>query len=278
MRMMNAETYQNVMDALRQAADERAERELGGASFVQESDLYECASVSDGKVYLLHGYKEHDVCSRIVIAAYGATATVANNKGIKTHPYFCNDIEREITKLASRKQREGYDSVRVYDTESHQAYALQEIAEREFFAMTPAGQKAEARKGEISHLQIVNDENESGSSDTGENRLRGTVVGGGWERDVFNNSCPRVHITINAHHLAIVDDTERGWILYDFDGAPDTNAAFQKCFGAVFGEDAEFEYDVLRDFVRMLERVGSERIADVYRGKQIMLSVEYSPN
>lgn len=278
MRLTNVQSYKHVMDALRRACDLRADRELGGASFVQESDLYECASVRGRKVYLLRGYEKcNDGASpSIVIAAYGSTVTVANDRGINTYPYPCADIVLEIATLVLRKQREGYEVVRAYESQTQSAYTLQEMSERDFCAITPAGHKAEAQKTGIPHPQIVNDESERASSDTRENPLIGTIVGGGWEHDAFQNPCARVHITINAHHLTIVDDTERGWILYDFDGEPDSNAAFQECFGAVFDEDAELEYDVLRDFVRTLERVGSERIEDVCGGKQISLSIEYS--
>lgn len=275
MQLMNAEMYQNVMDALRQACDARADRELVGASFVQESELYECASVNGGKVYLLRGYdKRVDETNRfIVIAAYGATTAVARGKGINTYPYPCTDIEREIAELVSRKQREGYGVVRAHGTQSHQTYALQEMSEREFFAITPAGKmRADTNKENI-QPQTINDNSGISSSKNGEKGLTGTILGGGWEHDTFNNPCARVHITINAHHLTMVDDTERGWTLHDLDDAPDTEAAFEKCFGAKFDEDVEFEYGVLRDFVITLERVGSERIAKVYGGKTISLAI-----
>ena len=105
------------------------------------------------------------------------------------------------------------------------------------------------------------------------NTLTGTITGGGWEHDAFQNPCARVHITLNAHHLVLVDDTERGWVLYDFDSAPNPEEEFKKFFGVEFGEDAEFDYAVLRDFVRTLERVGSERIAEVHGGKPISLLI-----
>ncbi len=106
------------------------------------------------------------------------------------------------------------------------------------------------------------------------NTLTGIITGGGWEHDAFRNSCARVHITVNAYHLALVDDVERGWTLHNFDGAPNPDKEFKKIFGAEFGEDAEFDYAVLRDFVRTLERVGSERIAEVFRGTAISLFIE----
>ena len=90
----------------------------------------------------------------------------------------------------------------------------------------------------------------------------------------FQNPCARVHITVNAHHLALVDDVERGWTLNDFNGAPNPDEEFKKFFGAEFGVDAEFDYAVLRDFVKTLERVGSERIAGVCGGRAIMLKID----
>lgn len=106
------------------------------------------------------------------------------------------------------------------------------------------------------------------------NTLTGIITGGGWEHDAFRNSCARVHITLNAHHLALVDDVERGWTLYDFDGAPNPDEEFKKFFGVEFGEDAEFDYAVLGGFVSTLEQVGSERIAEVCRGTTISLFIE----
>lgn len=254
MRTMNREIYFNVMNALRAMCDARAEREIPGAKFAMESELFECASDSGGKVYLLRAYeKREDKDNLILIAAYGATRNAAKQKGINTHPYPCTDIEREMASLESQKQREGYEVVRVIDTRLNQTYAMQEISERDFLAMTPAKQNEEPMK-----------------------TLTGIITGGGWEHDAFNNPCARVHITINAHHLAIVDDTERGWTLYDFDGAPNPEDEFKKAFGVEFGEDAEFDYAILCDFVSTLERVGSERIADTCRGNPISLQVSLS--
>ena len=261
MRTMNRETYFIVMNALRFACDTRAEREIPGAKFAMESELFECASVSGGKVYLLRGYEKRgeNKNNLILIAAYGATDNVARQKGINTHPYPSTDIEREMASLESQKLHEGYEVVRVIDTHSNQTYAMQEISERDFLAITPAKQQGE--------VQPVNDNQELMKT------LTGIITGGGWEHDAFRNPCARVHITLNAHHLALVDDTDRGWTLYDFDGVPNPEEEFKKVFGVEFGEDAEFDYAVLRDFVSTLERVGSERIAEVNRGKPISLLI-----
>lgn len=264
MRTMNRETYLNVMSALRAACDARAEREISEAQFVKESELLECTSVSGGKVYLLRTYelRGEDKNNLIMIAAYGATQNATQHKGINTHPHPSSDIEREMASLETQKQREGYEIVRVFDTNSNQTYAIQEISERDFLAITPAKQYGE--------VQTVNDNHEPMKT------LTGIITGGGWEHDAFRNSCARIHVTINAHHLAIIDDAERGWTLYDFDGVPNPEEEFKKVFGVEFDEDAEFDYAVLRDFVRTLEHVGSERIADVYGGKQIRLHIEHT--
>ncbi|MDL1894865.1 hypothetical protein FBQ82_01195 [Anaerolineae bacterium CFX7] len=264
MRTMNRETYFNVMNALRAACDARAEREISGAKFAMESELFECASVTGGKVYLLRAYGKHseDKNNQILIAAYGATNNTERQKGINTHPYLSNDIEHEMAALQSQKQREGYEIVRILDSQSDETYALQEISERDFFAITPAGQKG--------GIQTVEENQETVET------LTGIITGGGWEHDAFRNSCARVHITLNAHHLVLFDDTERGWALYDFDGAANPDEEFKKVFGVEFGEDAEFDYAVLSEFVRTLERVGSEFIADVYRGKPISLRISNS--
>ncbi len=262
MRTISRETYFNVMNALRAMCDARAEREIPCAQFVKESELFECASVSGGKVYLLRAYEKHieDENNLILIAAYGATRNAAQQKGINTHPYLSNDIEQEMVSLQSQKQGEGYEIVRILDSQSAETYALQEISERDFFAMTPTGQSG--------GVQTMADNQEPMET------LTGIITGGAWEHDAFRNSCARVHITVNAHHLALVDDVERGWTLYDFDGAPNPNEEFKKFFGVEFGEDAEFDYAVLRDFVRTLERVGSERIVEVYGGKTIDLEID----
>ncbi len=261
MRTMSRETYFNVMNALRATCDARAEREIPGAQFVKESELFECASVSGGKVYLLRAYEKRDEHkdNQILIAAYGATRNAAQQKGINTHPYHSNDIVHEMASLQSQKQGEGYEIVRIVEPQSDKTYAFQEISERDFSATTPAGQKG--------GIQSVEENQETMEP------LTGFITGGGWEHDAFQNPCVRVHITLNAHYLAIVDDTERGWTLYDFDGTPNPDEEFKKFFGVAFGEDAEFDYAVLRDFVRTLERVGSERIAEVHGGKPISLLI-----
>ncbi len=261
MRTMSRETYFNVMSALRAACDARAEREIIGAQFIKESELFECGSVSGGKVYLLRAYgtRSESTNNQIVIAAYGATRHAAQQKGINTHPYRSNDIEQEMASLQSQKQGEGYEIVRVIDTHSNHTYALQEISERDFLAITTAKQDG--------GVQPVNDNQEPMKT------LTSIITGGGWEHDAFRNPCARVHITLNAHHLALVDDTESGWTLYGFDGVPNPEEEFKKVFGAEFGEDAEFDYAVLRDFVSTLERVGGERIAEVYGGKPISLLI-----
>lgn len=264
MRTISRETYFNVMNALRAMCDARAEREIPCAKFVKESELFECASVSGGKVYLLRAYEKRgeDKNNQILIAAYGATRNGAQQKGINTHPYLSNDIEQEMASLQSQKQREGYEVVRILDSQSDETYALQEISERDFFAITLAGSTGSVHK--------MNDNQEHMET------LTGIIAGGGWEEDAFRNSCARVHITLNAHHMALVDDTERGWMLYDFDSAANPEEAFKKFFGVEFGEGAEFDYAVLRDFVRTLERVGNERIADAWRGKPISLRISNS--
>ena len=262
MRTMSRETYFNVVNALRAACDARAEQEIPGAKFAMELELFECASVSGGKVYLLRAYEKRseDKNILILIAAYGATRNAAQQKGINTHPYLSNDIEHEMASLQSQKQGKGYEIVRILDSQSDKPYALQEIAERDFFANTPAGQKG--------GIQTVEENQETVET------LTGIITGGAWEHDAFRNSCARVHITVNAHHLTLVDDTERGWTLYDFDGAPNPNEEFKKFFGVEFGEDAEFDYAALRDFVSTLERVGSERIAEAYGGRAITLGID----
>lgn len=264
MRTMSRDTYFNVMSALRAACDARVEQEIVSAQFVKESELFESASVSGGKVYLLRAYerRSEDKNNQILIAAYGATRNAAKQKGINTHPYPSTDIERDMASLESQKQREGYEIVRVIDMQSNETYALQEISERDFLAMT--------REKQNGAVHSVNDNQERMET------IIGHITGGGWDHDAFRNSCARVHITLNAHHLAIVDDTERGWTLYDFDDAPDPNEEFKKFFGVEFGEDAEFDYAVLRDFVSTLERVGSERIGEVYGEKLILLRISYS--
>ncbi len=105
--------------------------------------------------------------------------------------------------------------------------------------------------------------------------VKGVVLGGGWEHDDFGNPCARVEILVNAHHITLVDDTANGWTLGEFDDAPNPEEAFKKFFGVEFGEDAEFDYAVLRDFVSTLERVGSERIAEAVGGKAISLFIEW---
>ncbi len=261
MRTISRENYFNVMSALREASDERAEREILGAQFVKESELFESVSVSGGKLYLLRAYETRSevMNNQIVIAAYGATRNATRQKGVNTHPYPSTDIEREMASLESQKLHEGYEVVRVIDTHSNQTYAMQEISERDFLAITPAKQQGE--------VQPVNDNQELMKT------LTGIITGGGWEHDAFRNPCARVHITLNAHHLALVDDTDRGWTLYDFDGVPNPEEEFKKVFGVEVGEDAEFDYAVLRDFVSTLERVGGERIAEVYGGKPISLLI-----
>ncbi|OQY99628.1 MAG: hypothetical protein B6D41_00965 [Chloroflexi bacterium UTCFX4] len=116
--------------------------------------------------------------------------------------------------------------------------------------------------------------NKPACSPNGTVQLEGVILGGGWEHDTFRNPCARVEIILNAHHLTLVDETERGWMLDDFDGAPIADEEFKRIFGVEFGEDAEFDYAALRDFVRTLERVGSERIAEEYRGKTVDLEIE----
>lgn len=263
MRTMGRETYFSVMNALRVACDTRAEREIPGGKFAMESELFECASVSGGKVYLLRAYEKRgeDKNNLILIAAYGATRNAAQQKGINTHPYLSNAVEQEMAALQSQKQREGYEVVRILDSKSDETYALQEISERDFFAITPAGQRRVVQTGDDNQEPMET--------------LTGIITGGGWEHDAFRNSCARVHITLNAHHLALVDDVERGWTLYDFDGVPNPDEEFKKFFGAEFGEDTEFDYAVLRDFVKTLERVGSERIAEVYGGRAITLRIDF---
>lgn len=104
--------------------------------------------------------------------------------------------------------------------------------------------------------------------------LQGVIVGGGWEHDAFGNPRARVEILLNAHHITLIDDTERGWTLEEFNDAPNPEEEFKKVFGVELGEDAEFDYAVLRDFVRMLECVGSERIAELCGGRPISLEVD----
>lgn len=259
MRTMNRETYFNVMNALRAMCDARVEREIPGAKFAMESELFECTSVTGGKVYLLRAYeKREDKNNQILIVAYGATRNAAQQKGINTHPYLSNDIEHERAALQSQKQCEGYEIVRILESQSDETYALQEISERDFFAITPAGQRRGVQTGDANQEPMET--------------LTGIITGGDWEHDAFQNPCTRVQITINAYNMTIVDDTERGWLLYDFDGAANPEE-FKKVFGIEFGEDAEFDYAVLRDFVSTLERVGSERVAEVYGGKPISLLI-----
>lgn len=100
------------------------------------------------------------------------------------------------------------------------------------------------------------------------------ILGGDWEHDAFGNPCARVEISLDAHHITLVDDSERGWTLESFDDAPNADEEFKKVFGVEFGEDSEFDYAVLRDFVKTLERVGSERIVEVCGGKPISLEID----
>ncbi len=198
MRTMSRDAYFNVINALRAACDTRAEREIPGAQFVRESELFECASVSGGKVYLLRAYERRgeDKNNLILIAAYGATRNAAQQKGVNTHPHLSNDVENEMTALQSQKQGEGYEIVRILDSQSDKAYALQEFSERDFFAITPAGQRRGVQTGDDNQEPMET--------------LTGIITVGGWERDSFQNPSARVHITLSAHDLILVDDTEHG--------------------------------------------------------------------
>lgn len=106
--------------------------------------------------------------------------------------------------------------------------------------------------------------------------LQGVILGGGWEHDAFRNPCARVEILVNGHRLTLVDDTENGWTLQEFDDSPNPQESSKNVFHAEFGDDAEFDYAILRDFVRTLERVGSERIAEEYQGKPIALEFDWN--
>ena len=103
--------------------------------------------------------------------------------------------------------------------------------------------------------------------------LEGVIIGGGWAHDELDNPCATVQILVNSHHLTLIDDTAQGWTLIEFDGAPDPEATFHKAFGAVFGDAAEFDEDTLRDFRKALERIGSERFAEICGSKVIPLAI-----
>lgn len=99
----------------------------------------------------------------------------------------------------------------------------------------------------------------------------GVIVGGGWEHDELDAPCASVQIEVNGHRLTLIDDAVQGWNLAEFDGTHNPQDAFRQTFGAAYGNVAEFDFESLRDFRKTLERVGSERIADVYGGKAIVL-------
>ena len=114
------------------------------------------------------------------------------------------------------------------------------------------------------------------SVDTDVEHYEGVVLGGGWEHDELNYPCPSVQIAVNMHHLTLTD-TVQAWNLEEFDGAYDPDDEFRRAFGSAYGDDAEFDYDILRDFRKTLERVGSERIAEVYGGKAIPMRIYHFP-
>lgn len=104
--------------------------------------------------------------------------------------------------------------------------------------------------------------------------LTGIIVGGGWEHDAFGNPCALIEIALDSHHIMLIDDAENGWTLSGFDDSPNPHETFHQAIGMEFGENAEFDYDVLSAYVGALEQEGSARVMEVCQGKTIALRFE----